>query len=204
MDWRGARTEEGRPVSRRIQQSRDSTAVTGKLEPGGHAGHMDRPGAVDIMFGAKFFCKCSVLHVPCGFKGHIWLFSTVMRGLLWLIRTCPKYMVYFLRIWIEKNPFSTKSLLVCWEQRLVEPLSHGSSQTVVDSLYYWFFSLGCKGRHCQSLSSLEPTLACWRSSINLLNVLNSGLAREHQVSLLWSLLGLCLYCGRDALAGWQA
>lgn len=27
--------------------------------------------------------------------GHIWLFSTVKGCVLWLIKMCPKYMVYF-------------------------------------------------------------------------------------------------------------
>ena len=85
----------------------------------------------------------------------------------------------------------------------MEPLSQDCSQTVVDLRYYQSFSLGHKGRHCRSLSSPEPTLTCRRSSINLLNVLNLGLAREHQLCLFWSLPGLRLYCGRDPLEGWQ-
>ena len=74
---------------------------------------MDRPGAFDSIFGANFFFNI-LLHVPCDFMGHIWLFSTVMGCVLQLIKMCPKYMVYFFRIRIEKISLIAKvDLFAC-------------------------------------------------------------------------------------------
>ena len=135
-------------VRRRVQYPRDSTVVRWKLEQG-----VVQPTWTDLVLLIAFliqnFFFNILLHVPCDFMGHIWLFSTVKGCVLWLIKMCPKYMVYFFRIWTEKNQFNSKSWLVLpvwWEQRLVEPLSHDCSQTVVDLRYYRSSSLGRKGR----------------------------------------------------------
>ena len=115
--------------------------------------------------------------MPCDFMGHIWLFSTVKGCVLWLIKMCPKYMVYFFRIWTEKNQFNSKSRLVCLsgENRgLWSPWVTIALRQLLTCVIIGLPHLDVKA-DCQSLSSVEPTLTCRRSSINLLNVLNLGL-----------------------------
>lgn len=101
-----------RLVRRRVQYPRGSTVVRWKLNQG-----VVQPMWTDLVlliaFLMLFFFFNIRLHVPCDFMGHIWLFSTVMGCVLWLIKMCPKYMVYFFRIWIEKNQFNSKSWFVC-------------------------------------------------------------------------------------------
>ena len=187
-----------------MQYPRDSTVVRWKLEQG-----VVQPTWTDLVLLIAFlmqnFFFNILLHVPCDFMGHIWLFSTVKGCVLWLIKMCPKYMVYFFRIWTEKNQFNSKSWLVCLsgENRgLWSPWVTIALRQLLTCVIIGLPHLDVKA-DCQSLSSAEPTLTCRRSSINLLNVLNLGLAREHQLSLFWSLPGLHLCCGRYPQEGWQ-